>query len=251
VGDGLVVYATRAQKCPAIFEVTDQPRWDPNYVDAGNPGEGDQWGVVTPVSLVAATTVDRAPRLDRIGVAPSSIQRKGHTRLEQWQYEEAERLIDSSGSRRRADPSSASRIPIEEGHVEGYEVATAGTVRTAIRRESRLVSDYAAFLRHRGEVVCSNEIKPGAGAPAIYSDLFNETRGQLVEAKADSDRSSIRMAIGQLADYARFIDPRPSRAVLLDARPRTDLVELLESQEIDIVWREGDGFRESAKRPGP
>jgi hypothetical protein len=42
------------------------------------------------------------------------------------------------------------------------------------------------------------------------------------------------MAIGQLADYARFVDA-DHRAVLVPELPRADLVALAESQNLAIV----------------
>ena len=82
---------------------------------------------------------------------------------------------------------------------------------------------------------------PGASGP-LYSDLYNETRGQLIEAKAGTSRSDVRMAIGQLADYARMIKPSPRCAVLLEARPSQDLIDLLHSQDFAVIWRDGPGF---------
>ena len=47
----------------------------------------------------------------------------------------------------------------------------------------------------------------------------------------------MRMAIGQLADYARFADVR-RLAVLMPEKPRPDLVALATSQKIEIVYPE-------------
>ncbi len=80
----------------------------------------------------------------------------------------------------------------------------------------------------------------------MYSDLFNDTRNQLVEAKSGISRNDVRMGIGQLVDYARFVDKRARRAVLLDARPDPDLLKLLDTQGIAAVWRLGDGFADNA-----
>ncbi len=72
--------------------------------------------------------------------------------------------------------------------------------------------------------------------------------GHSFEAKGTATRNSIRLAIGQLADYGRF-PPSPSRrAVLLSERPRPDLETLLESQRIAAVWRtENDGFTDNVR----
>jgi hypothetical protein len=44
------------------------------------------------------------------------------------------------------------------------------------------------------------------------------------------------MAIGQLADYARLVDPAPVKAILLPQQPRSDLCDLLRLEEITAVW---------------
>jgi hypothetical protein len=56
----------------------------------------------------------------------------------------------------------------------------------------------------------------------------------------------VRMAIGQLADYTRFIQPPPRRAVLLDARPPSDLNDLLHRQEIAAIWPDEQRFTDDA-----
>lgn len=249
VGDRLVMYLTKGLgkgKCPAILEVIEEPRWDPQTVDDAKPGEGKNWGVLTRVRCIGAIPPSGAPSLADIHVSPVSIQRKGHVTLEGWKYAAAERqILGSSAGAEIADRDRQKRVAIEEGHVEGYEVVSSAAVAKAERRESRLVSDYATFLRARGDAVYRNKIRLPEDAGTLYSDLYNQTRGQLVEAKAGSDRASIRMAIGQLADYARFIHPWPSRAVLMEEKPRADLLELLETQQIGAIWRDGDGFAES------
>jgi hypothetical protein len=54
------------------------------------------------------------------------------------------------------------------------------------------------------------------------------------------------MAIGQLADYARFLDRDADRALLLEARPHPDRIDLLSTQGIKVIWREGSGFADNA-----
>ncbi len=243
-----MIYVTGRGVCPAILEVVDEPRWDPNWVDdEARRGEGDRWGVVTDVRGVHAVPIDEAPNLEHIGVAAASIQRKGHVEIADWQYAEAEMLIGRGRSRRpQSGPATSSDVPIEEGEVEGYDVAPPVDVRRAIRRESRLVRDYRAFLAAQGDEVARKRLLPPGSSHPLYTDLFNKTRGHLVEAKATTTRSDIRMAIGQLADYARFIRGTTRRAVLLDAKPHPDLVDLLSSQDIAIIWRAGEDFTDNA-----
>jgi hypothetical protein len=70
----------------------------------------------------------------------------------------------------------------------------------------------------------------------MFSDVY-ATRTNLLEAKGTVTREAIRMAIGQLADHRRFIEPRPSCAVLLPERLRRDLEALLSAAEgLAMVW---------------
>ena len=51
------------------------------------------------------------------------------------------------------------------------------------------------------------------------------------------------MAIGQLYDYRRHLETKPRRlAVLLSECPIHDLVELLHSQKIDIIYEQDKKF---------
>jgi hypothetical protein len=102
-----------------------------------------------------------------------------------------------------------------------------------------------SFLRARGDDVTRKKIHPRGAAHPLYNDLFNRTRNQLVEVKANGTRDSVRMAIGQLADYARFV-PRADRAVLLNAKPDDDLLDLLVSQGVSGIWRTRGGFADNA-----
>ncbi|MFE2934464.1 hypothetical protein [Streptomyces sp. NPDC059278] len=49
------------------------------------------------------------------------------------------------------------------------------------------------------------------------------------------------MAIGQLADYNRFVG-HSIRAILLPSKPREDLLALAEAQKCAVIWPEGRGF---------
>jgi hypothetical protein len=55
------------------------------------------------------------------------------------------------------------------------------------------------------------------------------------------------MAIGQLADYGRFVPKGADRAVLLDAKPQADLLVLLDSQGVATIWRNGESFVDNAR----
>ena len=63
-----------------------------------------------------------------------------------------------------------------------------------------------------------------------------------------SKRSDIRMAIGQLLDYKRHHNPKPENlAILLPAQPRQDLVDLIFSQNIEIIFENDSKFHHKKK----
>jgi hypothetical protein len=139
-------------------------------------------------------------------------------------------------------------IPIGEQDSEGMVVHTKDDVRKAELRERKLVKAYKGYLiQKRASSVTGLQITPPGAHDPISCDLYERGRNNLIEAKADTSRESIRMAIGQLADYSRFLESAPNRGVLTPTRPSADLERLLASQEISCVWRDvGGGFVDNA-----
>jgi hypothetical protein len=106
-------------------------------------------------------------------------------------------------------------------------------------RERRLVRDYRDHMLKKGLNLKPYAIQLPDG-DAIACDLYDKKRGVLVEAKSIMSRECVRMAIGQIADYSRFLRTHTS-AVLLARRPRRDLEKLLKSQHINAIWQTDDG----------
>lgn len=63
-------------------------------------------------------------------------------------------------------------------------------------------------------------------------------RDLLIEVKPDADKGSIRIAIGQLFDYRRFLPHRAGTdlAVLTMARPQKTFIDLLFDLQISALW---------------
>ena len=95
------------------------------------------------------------------------------------------------------------------------------------------------FLTEKGYVVTRLQIQPEGEAKPIFSDLYVEATRLLVEVKGSVERGAIRMALGQLLDYRRFVETAEC-AILLPERPREDLVALINSAGVGLYWREGD-----------
>lgn len=119
---------------------------------------------------------------------------------------------------------------------------------TAERRESSLVKSYERFSLGGGRrlarkrIAVANELKP------LFCDLFDDASNTLIEAKGSVTREAVRMAIGQLFDYRRFISPPPSLALLVPELPRKDLVDFAHACGVDVIYANGDAF-ETASAP--
>jgi hypothetical protein len=102
------------------------------------------------------------------------------------------------------------------------------------------VKHYESHLRQRGHDVARLKIVPPGEHRPLFCDLFDRTANTVIEAKGSVTREAIRMAIGQLRDYGRFI-PGAQLVVLVPEQPRGDLLAFLNAVSIDAVWPESDG----------
>src|ERR1700722_4176841 len=141
--------------------------------------------------------------------------------------------------------SGVENVPVEEQWTEKAFVAPSHKAYEAERREQVLVLAYRDHLLSQGHEVVRQKILPPGEAKPIFSDLLDLATNTLYEAKGSVERGAIRMAIGQLLDYSRFLTPKPRLAVLLPSEPRADLQELLKSAGVSFVWRERKKFVDS------
>jgi hypothetical protein len=142
-------------------------------------------------------------------------------------------------------------VPIERHATEEYSVTPTDTRRTARRIEAELVTRYSTYLALRGHRTSRNRIIPAGEATQLYTDLFDHTENVLVEAKGNATRTSVRMAVGQLFDYRRYISPSPRLAVLFRDEPRDDLRDFCTSVNIATIWSDGSSSTRSILRVTP
>jgi hypothetical protein len=133
--------------------------------------------------------------------------------------------------------SSVSEVAVEALNTESTFVNPKAETYEMFRREQSLVLAYKAYIQTKGSEVVRYQIRPEGEAKPLFSDLYDKSRNNLIEAKGTVAREAIRMAIGQLADYGRFVEPKPRLGVLLPTRPRKDLETLLLSQGIRAIWQ--------------
>lgn len=145
----------------------------------------------------------------------------------------------------RASTSGSGRRCYRYVAVEAYMPAGArypeSNSRVTGRPEAGLVSRYLDWLVGAGRrLVPRHRISVPGVKGYLFTDMFDALTFELVEAKSSARRDSVRLAIGQLLDYARFVSYR-RLAVLLPSRPEDDLCDLLTSLGIACIYEAGPG----------
>jgi hypothetical protein len=148
--------------------------------------------------------------------------------------------------RGRTERAGAVRfVPPERKIVRNFTVDVAQQ-RTAHRREGELVKRYTNYLDGLG--LEYHRLEMPLESSRLLNDVFVPARNHLVEAKGDVARESIRMAIGQIADYLHQLSKDdsfganpPEPAVLLPRDPGGSARELLQSQGIAAIWETVEG----------
>lgn len=140
-----------------------------------------------------------------------------------------------------------SEVPIEQQQTEKAYVSPNSEPYETERREQKLVLELEEYLRGLGHKVFRHRLLPRGESRPLFTDLYDASTDLLVEAKGTVERTAIRMAIGQLADYKRFVSNGNPRhlAVLVPREPRADLCDLLTSQGIDLIFKNDAGFDDS------
>jgi hypothetical protein len=131
-------------------------------------------------------------------------------------------------------------IPIEENRTERATVEPDREPYESERTESALVQRFEEHLVAQGHDVKRDQITPSGERP-LYADLHDLTDDLLVEAKGTVTREAVRMAIGQLHDYQRFVSVSSS-AILLPSEPRPDLLALVHSAGLTAIWEDASDF---------
>lgn len=140
--------------------------------------------------------------------------------------------IAGAGEAASVTPVTVTAVPVQAINTESTEVekVVSGPV---IQKELQLADRFQRYLEGHDREVMRYRIIPLGSAP-LYSDLADVTENVLYEAKGAADRMSVRLALGQVLDYGRFVKDS-LLAVLLPGTPPGDLVELLESHDVGCI----------------
>ncbi|MER6325901.1 hypothetical protein [Streptomyces coelicoflavus] len=116
--------------------------------------------------------------------------------------------------------------------------------RKVLRREGELVTAFVTHLTAAGHDTHSFQITIKGEPGALTPDLYDATDHALYEAKGQTTRANVRMAIGQLADYRRHIPNKQGLrvAVLLPKEPTADVRDLLAEEGVSLVYQTDHGF---------
>jgi hypothetical protein len=129
-------------------------------------------------------------------------------------------------------------------HQLDYIVRSKKLMRHARKNEERLLIAYRNWLDSQGRKLRT------ARYGKLQCDAFEERRRNLIEAKSSASREHIRMAVGQLLDYAfqvRNKFPDVNMAVLLPRMPDWHAVDWLPKLKIAVIWHENGAFLDNAK----
>jgi hypothetical protein len=130
----------------------------------------------------------------------------------------------------------------QENELE-YEVRTRRKVIVAKKKEAELVGGYREWLEDQQRYLLTVRYKN------LRCDAYEKKRGNLIEAKCSARREYIRMAVGQLLDYAYLGKERfgkPNLAILLPKSPDQDSLDWLSELKISVVWKEKNVFLDNA-----
>jgi hypothetical protein len=73
---------------------------------------------------------------------------------------------------------------------------------------------------------------------SLVTDTYDVTAGTLYEAKSGTDRATVRLGVGQLFDYLRFMPQATTGALLLPAEPSADVKQLVQHCGFRLVYRQ-------------
>ena len=157
------------------------------------------------------------------------------------------------GATKSAQPPSYLEVPsgpiwakTEVNLVDEHNRKSSGADTVARRYEAKLQKRYEDHLRAKGIDVGRLIIPIASTKVQLKVDLANRTEKVLIEVKAGTARGYVREAIGQVLDYMHQMNQstewqgwRP--AILLPGRPSEDLVGLIASLDILLIYEDGEG----------
>jgi hypothetical protein len=141
--------------------------------------------------------------------------------------------------------NSVNVVSSPENHQFDYKFQSQSKLQTAKKREAVLLEKYSLWLKKK------NRKLSAAKYSRLQCDGYEQGRNNLIEAKSSTRREHIRMAVGQLLDYAFQGEKkfgRPKMAILLPQKPDNyhEITSWLKTLKISVVWKVRNGFADNA-----
>jgi hypothetical protein len=169
--------------------------------------------------------------------------KKAHEALCNWMDNRLKGGETKTDSKTGSSPDNIKTVPFFDSDQLEFTVRTKEQVKTAKRREEALLGGYRSWLEKQGRTLERVEYKK------LRCDGYEKQYNNLIEAKSSAEREHIRMAVGQLLDYAfqgkkKFRNP--NMGILLPKKPDPDSVGWLRPLKISLIWPENRAFIDNA-----
>ncbi|MFK0155275.1 hypothetical protein ACIQVK_24760 [Streptomyces sp. NPDC090493] len=110
-------------------------------------------------------------------------------------------------------------------------------------RQAVLREDYLNELIGQGHDIFAFQIRIAETSKILKTDLYDASTHELYAIRGDNSREEVRAAVGQLKDLVRHIKPaKPKMITLLPKRPQDDLISLLHTEGIDLIYQDSTGY---------
>lgn len=161
---------------------------------------------------------------------------------------EADLMAESS----TADVEPATAPPLQSDRVEFVAPEASDIIEYSVsprsgekarREESQLVKRFESWLTSQGHQIERARIRPIGEANYLVTDTYDVDSKVLYEAKSSCDRATIRLAVGQLLDYLRFL-PDADGAILLPDEPSYDLQSFVAACGLGLTYASADTWIE-------
>jgi hypothetical protein len=169
-----------------------------------------------------------------------------HKLICDWMIQQLSDGAVGNGNRKsRLTPRSRStslQTLSHSGQLE-FTVRTRQMIKVARKSEANLVKEYQQWLEKQ-----QRELKI-ANYCGLKCDVYEESSKNLIEAKSSAKREHIRMAVGQLLDYAYLVRNdlgNSNLAILLPRRPEAKVLDWLAELQIAVIWKQKHTFVDNA-----
>ncbi|MFF4542779.1 hypothetical protein ACFY1J_00805 [Streptomyces sp. NPDC001406] len=157
-----------------------------------------------------------------------------------------QRRKNPSTQRKLIHAATSGTFVVPEAFNTRMSLRSASASFIAVRREAELTQEYKEHLESLGHRVGAFQIRVKGLSSTLRTDLYDATDHTLYEVKGASAREDVRMALGQLLDYSRYVSTKanpstPKRTILLPTQPDADMYDLCRIYEVDIMYRANDG----------